>query len=304
MIYAPMNLLKVFKKPEYMYRPRQVFIKLGRTMRPTQQAFEEVTLPWGARLRICPNEHIGSRIWHRGVFDLVTLEAIARLVDAGDTTLDIGANIGQMTTLMSRCAGKNGRVLAFDPHPEVFALLSENVVRLRGDGQYAPVELHNVALSDREGEATLDLGSGWAGNHGLARLSESGVGGGKMLQVKVRSLDRVVGAAKVGFCKLDVEGHEIKVLEGASALLREKRIRDLLFEDLGPYPSAVQQYVAGLGYTLFALDGRINRPILDPNWQQPQFDGELEGADFLATLEPARAVERFKRSGWSVLSST
>lgn len=304
MLYSPMNLFKVFKKPEYVFRPRQVFIKLGRTVRPTQQPFEDVTLPWGATLRICPNEHIGSRIWHRGVFDLVTLEAIARLVDNGDTALDIGANIGQMTTLMSRCAGPRGRVFAFDPHPEVFTLLSENASRLKADPNNAGVVLHNLALSDREGEASLDLGSGWAGNHGLARLADGGgSSGSKVLQVRVSTLDRIIGpAAQVGFCKLDVEGHEMGVLRGAAALLREHRIRDILFEDLGPYPSSVQQHLADAGYTLFALDGRINRPVLDPNWQNPDFDGDLEGADFLATLMPDRAVERFKKSGWSVLA--
>jgi FkbM family methyltransferase len=272
-------------------------------MRPTQAQFKDVVLPWGARLKICPNEHIGARIWHRGVFDLVTLEAIARLVDPGETTLDIGANIGQMTTLMSRCAGPTGRVIAFDPHPEVFSLLTENVRRLKSNPENAEVVLHNLALSDTEGEATLDLGDGWAGNHGLARLADGKATGTNLLQVKVNTVDLLLGQdARVGLCKLDVEGHEMKVLSGATALLKERRIRDILFEDLGPYPSVVQKHLAELGFHLFALDGKLNRPILDRNWQQPQFDGELEGADFLATMEPARAVERFARSGWTVLS--
>lgn len=297
-----MTLLKAFKKPEYVFRPRQVFIKLGRTLRPTREPFEDVTLPWGARIRICPSEHIGSRIWHRGVFDLVTLEAIARLVDPGDTTLDIGANIGQMTTLMSQCAGPRGRVLAFDPHPEVFSLLSENAHRLKQNPKYAGIVLHNLALSDREGEATLDLGSSWAANHGLARLADSESTGTHRIKVRVATLDSIVGpAAHVGFGKLDVEGHELKVLKGASALLREHRIRDVIFEDLGPYPGPVQQHFVDLGYTLFALDGRLNRPVLSPNWQAPEFDGDLEGADFLATLDPERAIARFQKNGWRVL---
>jgi FkbM family methyltransferase len=297
-----MNLLKAFRKPEYVFRPQQVFIKIGRTVRPSKNTFEDVTLPWGAKLRICPNEHIGARIWHRGVFDLATLEAISRLVDPGDVAVDIGANIGQMTTLMSRCVGKSGRVFAFDPHPDVFRILSENVSRLKAGGENGEVLLHNVALSNQEGEAFLDLGEGWATNNGLARLAENGKQGGKVLPVRIATLDRVVGPeTKVGFCKLDVEGHELKVLAGASTLLERKRIRDILFEDLGPYPSAVQEHLAGMGFTLFALVEKINRPILDENWRQPSFDGDLEGADFLATLEPERARERFKRSGWSVL---
>ena len=298
-----MNLLKAFQKPEYVYRPRQVFIKIHRTVRPTRNTFEDVTLPWGARLRICPGEHIGSRIWHRGVFDVATLEAIARLVDPGDTTLDIGANIGQMTTLMSQRAGRNGRVLAFDPHPAVFTVLSENAERLKRDPVNGAVLLHNIALSDSEGEALLDAGDGWARNHGLAKLADEHAAGAHLLTVKVSTLDRMVPAGeKVGLCKLDVEGHEIKVLNGAANLLKERRIRDILFEDLGPYPSAVQEHLAAAGFTLFALIEKINRPLLDANWRKPSFDGDLEGADFLATIDPERALKRFQPSGWTVLS--
>jgi FkbM family methyltransferase len=302
--FPEMNLLKAFKKPEYVFRPRQVLLKLGRTLRPTREMFEDVTLPWGATIRICPNEHIGSRIWHRGVFDLVTLEAIARLVDPGDTALDIGANIGQMATLLSRRAGPNGRVLVFDPHPEIFKILSENIARLKQDTKYAQVILHNLALSDHQGEALLDMGSGWKSNQGLARLAEAnGSAGANLIPVRISTVDAILGPeARVAFCKLDVEGHELKVLQGASQALREHRIRDIIFEDFGPYPSAVQQHLANLGYTLFALDGRINRPVLSPNWRTPEFDGDLEGADFLATLDPSRASARFAPSGWSVLS--
>src|SRR3569623_794508 len=115
-----MNLLKLFKQPEYFFRPRQVALKLGRTVRAHRE-FEDVTLPWGATMRIRPGEHIGSRIWHRGVFDLVVLEAIARLIEPGESALDIGANIGQMTNLMSHRVGPKGRGLSFEPHPGVFA---------------------------------------------------------------------------------------------------------------------------------------------------------------------------------------
>ncbi|HEX7862547.1 MAG TPA: FkbM family methyltransferase [Verrucomicrobiae bacterium] len=298
-----MNLLKAFRKPEYIFRPQQVFIKIGRTIRPTKNTFEDVTLPWGARLRISPQEHIGARIWHRGVFDLATLEAISRLVDPGDVAADIGANIGQMTTLMSRSVGKRGKVISFDPHPAVFSVLSENVSRLKASAENGEVVLHNVALSDRAGEAMLDLGEGWATNNGLARLADSGTANARTLPVRIMTLDEAVGPqTKVGFCKMDVEGHELKVLAGAATLLKERRIRDILFEDLGPYPSSVQEHLAAHGFTLFALLERVSRPLLDENWRQPNFDGDLEGADFLATLEPDRAKERFRRSGWTVLS--
>ena len=53
-------------------------------------------------------------------FDLISCEAIWRLLDEGELALDVGANIGYMTSLMAARLGKNGRVIAFEPHPVLF----------------------------------------------------------------------------------------------------------------------------------------------------------------------------------------
>lgn len=298
-----MNPLKIVKQPEYFYRPGQVLRKLKRSFQ-RHKPLEEVLLPWGARIRVCPGEHIGSRIWHRGVFDLTVLEAICRLSDPGETAIDIGANNGQMTSLLSYQIGKGGRVHAFEPHPIVFKLLSENVAALQREDGCAEVLLHNLALSDFHGEAFLDGGAMWERNHGLARLvnGEEGVASGQQLRVPVTTLDKTMGPGlRVGFCKLDVEGHELNILRGASTMLLEQRIRDIVFEDLGPYPGPVQQHLLNHGYTLFALLTPLNGPDLSADWANPKFDGNREGADFLATLEPERATERFKARGWRAL---
>src|SRR4051812_940610 len=121
-----MNPFKVFQQPEYFYRPGQVLLKLKRTLHGRYEAVEPVRMPWGAVIHICPGEHIGARIWHRGVFDLTVLEAIARLVDPGEVALDIGANIGQMSSLISRRLGPKGKLLSFEPHPKIFELLSRS----------------------------------------------------------------------------------------------------------------------------------------------------------------------------------
>lgn len=297
-----MNVLKIIQQPEYFFRPGQVLLKLQRTFR-SHKPLEEVTLPWGARIRVCPDEHIGARIYHRGLFDLTVLEAIARLAEPGETALDIGANIGQMSTLLSSRVGRGGRVLSFEPHPEVFKLLSENVKGVMENGANGRVELHSIALSDFEGHAFLEAGTAWNRNQGLGRLvTANGEKSENQVQVPVSTLDKIVGADfRAGFCKLDVEGHELSVLRGAVRLLEERRIRDIVFEDLGPYPGPVQQHLRHAGYTLFALHTRLGGPILDPNWSESQFDGDVEGADFLATFDPGRAQQKYKGRGWKVL---
>ena len=117
-----MNPFKLFSRPEYAFRPRQVLTRLQRACTPVPDT-AVVTLPWGDVVRVCPRETIGAEIWYCGVFDLPVAEALWRLLDAGETALDIGANLGQMTSVLRGKAGPAGCVLAFEPHPKLFAAL-------------------------------------------------------------------------------------------------------------------------------------------------------------------------------------
>src|SRR5947209_7577708 len=101
-----MNILKLFSQPEYIHRPRQILTRLRRVLQPLDGEPKDVKMPWGATLRVRPGEYIGSIIWHRGVFDLIVLETIARLLEPAELALDIGSNIGQMSTLMSCKVGR------------------------------------------------------------------------------------------------------------------------------------------------------------------------------------------------------
>jgi FkbM family methyltransferase len=298
-----MNVLKVLHRPEYLFRPRQVWARLQRSLVGGHRQSAEVTLPWGAKIRVRLDEHIGSIIWYRGVFDLIVLEAIARLAEPGEVALDIGANIGQMTSLLSLKLGPSGQVLAFEPHPALFAQLSDNVALTRAIAHSAPVTLHQTALSDFEGTAQLQVGQAWNGNQGLAQLfDQSNDAALGRIDVRVTTLDRVIDSqTHIGVCKLDVEGHELRVLRGATTLLRERRIRDVVFEDLDPSPTPVQSYLLEHGFTLFSLHSRLFRPVLSPLRGQPHFNADLDGANFLATLDPERAQARFRSAGWAAL---
>jgi len=300
-----MNFLKMLSQPEYVYRPGQILHRFRRSFGRSHGPSQEVTLPWGATLRINTGEYIGSIIWHRGVFDLIVLEAIARLIEPGEVALDVGANIGQMTSLMCCKLGPKGRVLAFEPHPEIFAELVRNVGPLRDNPRCGQIVSHEVAVSDFEGTARLEVGNGWIGNQGLAKLARLPGGTAEQLKVRVATLDGLVGSKmSIGVCKLDVEGHELKVLHGAFVMLEERRIRDLVFEDLGPYPTPVQEHLVERGFTLFSLHRCLRRPVLKRVLDQPNFVGEREGANFLATLDPQRALARFRAGGWEALRGT
>jgi len=297
-----MNPLKPFLTPEYFFRPTQIIVRFKRAFFAPTRELEPVKLPWGAMILVRPGETIGSNIWYYGVFDLIVAEAIDRLLDAGETAIDIGANIGQMTSLMSRKAEETGKVYAFEPHPEIFAELSTNMQLLRNKKHYAPVSLYNLGLSDHEGPAEMEIDPHWAANRGLGKIANSDAkAGAQTLQIQLRSLDKILGPdLKVDLCKMDVEGHELKVAHGAAHLLSQERIRDIIFEDQNPYPSELQKLLLQRGYTIFFMHHRLLAPLLMPIVQSVPLKGR-DRPDFLATLNPERAVERFRRRGWRVL---
>lgn len=319
-----MNPLKLLTLPQYLFRPRQVFVRLQRAISRPPPEFARVELPWGDSITVRPREIIGAVIWYYGVFDLIVTEAICRLLDPSELALDIGANNGQMSSLMRRCAGPRGKVIAIEPHPELFAELQQTVREPQHPASLAPVELHQVALSDREGEAVLDVGPSWHENRGLSKIVSDSTSfataavqasPGRALRVRTTTLDLLLdaareasstgaqssSAARVGVCKIDVEGHELQVFRGAARLLDQQRMRDVIFEDFGEFPSPVHRMFLERGFTLFSLHSSLLRPILSPVLQERPRFSQNDGENYLATLDPQRAIERFAPGGWRVL---
>lgn len=292
-----MNPFKVFTRPEYAFRPRQILTRLRRAMSPRPES-AEVTMPWGDTLRVCPRETIGAEIWYCGVFDLPVAETLWRLLDAGETAVDVGANLGQMTSLLRCKAGPAGRVLAFEPHPQLFSALEFLRDAPANQRPGAPLELFQAGLSDVARTAWLDPGGDWQANRGLSRVTAADKGG-RAVPIQLRKLDELLPPGSVvGVVKVDVEGHELGVLRGASRLLGERAIRDLVYEDFAAQPSPVSALLRAHGYSLFTLQARWRGPGL----RAGDVPADLQH-NFLATLDPARARARLAAPGWLVLST-
>src|ERR1700710_1808297 len=165
---AGFSVAERFLKPHYLFRPSQAARRLIQGLRGNTPGSAEVRLPWGLRLRVDPRESIGGAIWRLGLYDLAVSEALWRLTTPGDLAVDVGANLGHMAGILALRAGPSGRVLAFEPHPDVFADLVENVVLVAGDPRTAPVEALPLALGDTEGGGYLDGGDPSSGKRGLA----------------------------------------------------------------------------------------------------------------------------------------
>jgi FkbM family methyltransferase len=148
-----------------------------------------------------------------GTYETDKQDAIRRLVRPGMTIFDIGANAGFYTMAFSRLVGTQGRVYAFEP-------LAENVTNL----------LRHVAINNADNVTVIQAAvAHQSGIVGFRRNASNATGtitdsGG--YQVPAISLDDLIknGTLPVpDVVKMDVEGAESRVLEGAPSLLRSKK---------------------------------------------------------------------------------
>ena len=298
-----MKLIASLRKPEYVFRPARIWHRIvGEFLDPPPE-FADVLLPWGHLIRVRPQEAIGACIWRVGIYDVCVSECLWRLMDPGDIAVDVGANIGHMTSVMAWCAGQHGKIISIEPHPELFEELCFNVSRWKYLMNAPDIVLHNLAVSDRTGLALLHVPQAFRANRGIASLLESSAQESlsETHSVNVTTLDALIpGKEKIGVLKIDVEGCELAVLRGSVELLSSKRARDIIFEDHGMPPTPVMELLSEHGYFVFHLGQRLRGPeIIDI--QQPYAQKLVHAPSFLATIDPQRALKRLGKRGWRVL---
>lgn len=295
------NPFRVIVTPEYLFQPRLILHRFKRLIKKPDK-LEQATLPWGAKIFINPHEVIGSIIWCYGIFDLVVAEVLWRLLEKGEVAVDAGANIGQMTSLMSCRTGTTGKVYAFEAHPEVYEKLNSNLMEWQRLPDYAPVKSFNVALTSSDQDVWIHHGVNWEDNQGTARIVSDGTSrGGQTFKMPGVRLDQALESGlTVDVLKMDVEGHEEAVLLGAMNLLEQKRIRDIVFEEHQDFPAPAHKLLLSAGYEIFSLHAATLRPRLRLVDKTSPFHPK-EGRDYLATLNSKRALEKLKPFGWKLL---
>jgi FkbM family methyltransferase len=198
----------------------------------------------GMRYRIFP-EYGWSYMyggWERNLVGIMR-----QRVQPGSTVYDLGANYGMHTLLFARLVGLSGRVYAFEPHPEVFAALQEQLT-LNGLQTVVPI---CQAVSESTGLGFFDQTDRRSNGHLTVSTSSA-------LRVQTTTLDEFVyrhQAKPPDFIKIDIEGSAGAALRGALRLLREHRPTVVVelhdpFED-----TAVGTLLASLEYMAFRVTG-------------------------------------------------
>lgn len=136
---------------------------------------------------------------------------------AEDVAMDVGANLGWYSLLLSRLSVAGARIFAFEPDPESYRLLGRNV-RANAASQVTAL---NIALGETAGFAELHRYK--ASNNGRHTLLPGSTSGGSV-RVPVMTLESFwksqhLGERRICLLKVDVEGYEYFVLRGAGELL-------------------------------------------------------------------------------------
>lgn len=216
------------------------------------------------------------------------------LVRDGAVTVDVGASWGLFSYHLARKVGKSGTVFSYEPHPMNTAVL-EKLARARPNVRFRPVavsdaagtaDMHVPVFGLRRVTAQSSIAHGFTGQHGV-RVEK--------LTVPTVRLDDEIGGQRIDFIKIDVEGHELSVLRGASAVLREN-LPAMLIEieqrHLSHPIKDVFREIEDIGYSLYFIDGAVLRRIDEFDVEKHQLSSVVPD-EFTPFSMPAGYVYNF-----------
>lgn len=172
-------------------------------------------------------------------------------VEPGDWVIDVGANIGTYTMALSRLVVPEGRVIALEPIPSTFQLLTLHAGGPRG----LNVTLLNLAASECSRSVGMEVPSFESGLDNIYRSKISEVGKFHVLAIP---LDALCVEKRVSLIKIDVEGHEMSVLRGGIQLIRRDKPVLILEGDLKEFG----RLLGPLGYERKRFEGSPNTVYL------------------------------------------
>lgn len=285
--------------PPYLFQPQQAVKRLWREYFWRAEAQRTVRLPWGLCISINPQDELSRAIASHGLYELAVTETLWKLTDKSDLVVDAGANIGYMTSVLAVASGRAGKVVSFEPHPAMFETLRANVGAWATDKRCAAIVIHEVALGDRNGKATLRVNEKFSENNGIAYVYTGEETNPGDLQVTMRTLDSVIDEERtIGVLKIDVQGFEMSVLTGSMRLLKSRAIRDIVFEEEGAFPAATHKFLQTFGYAIFGIEQTLTGVRLSDSVTQSSSPAYAP-PNYLATLEPNRAKQRLIGKFWS-----
>jgi FkbM family methyltransferase len=172
---------------------------------------------------------------------------LAALLGQGDIVIEVGANIGVHTIGLAKAVGQGGQVIAIEPQPPIFQVLCANLA-LNGIANTTPLAFGCGAHTDSMIAPIIEYGTPTLHNSGSVSLIDSGSG----VAVPVVPLDELAKELPgLRLLKIDVEGMERQVLQGANELITRHRPLLYVENDRIEKSRALIEWIVAQGYRLW-----------------------------------------------------
>ncbi|MBU6430874.1 MAG: FkbM family methyltransferase [Patescibacteria group bacterium] len=216
---------------------------------------KETEIEDGVFLELDQSDPVASGAIALGVYEKYESDIFRSKIKQGMTIIDIGANLGYYAAIAARRAGERGLVIAFEPEPNFFKLLSKNISR----NNLKNASLFEMAIADKNGKMELFLSNENKGNNSLIQSENLKTS----VRVKSVTLDDFITSRKiekVDIVKMDIEGAEILAIEGMKKTLIKHK--PLLFLEFSPHsivklnrnPTDFISILSGMGYSIFEIN--------------------------------------------------
>ncbi|MCV0411906.1 FkbM family methyltransferase [Nitrosarchaeum sp.] len=190
-----------------------------------------------------------------GYHEKTETKVVKKLVNEGDITIDVGANIGYYTLLLAKIVGSSGKVIAFEAEPRNFEILKKNVE----ENHFENVIVEKKAVSEKSGVVKFFIGEDSSTENQLFKPDVKH----SEIEVESISIDEYLQDKdiKVDFIKMDIQGSEPLVIEGMRKTIEKNKNLKLMMEW---WPDAIKKYnikpdkhlqeLVSLGFNIFEID--------------------------------------------------
>jgi FkbM family methyltransferase len=257
--YTSKGILKVVItkiKIRLIYSLAKIFCKISPSYHHT------FTLNDGLTFYYPLNSGVGRALL-AGIFEVYELNFLRKFLKQGDVVLDVGANGGLYTVIAAQRVGKEGHIYACEPSQRELNLLQHNIK----SNSLENVTIIKSAVSSEEGTVKFGIAQDGAMNS-LAVTDHPGQSVNQWENVELTTIDNIISLyklTKINLIKIDVEGAEKLVIDGAQNLLQSEDSPVLLLEasnlnsqSFGYSAKQILQQLLNYGYKVYYFNPEKN----------------------------------------------
>tara|TARA_Y100000992_G_scaffold302061_1_gene274766 strand:- start:3078 stop:3881 length:804 start_codon:yes stop_codon:yes gene_type:complete len=176
---------------------------------------------------------------YRNNYEYETIGLCKDILKEGDVVIDIGANVGYFSYIFNLAVGNKGKVYSFEPNPEVYNFLEDNLSR------FSSSKVYQQFVSDKENKIKYT-----SPNSLFEELSTETV-----------SINNFINEKKIDLIKIDIDGLDFLALKGCSKYLESKSKPKIIIEigenserEHNIHYNEIFIYLENMGYKAFNAD--------------------------------------------------